>query len=45
MQHPTDRNMFLYWDIATDSPGAFWTSPAPNGSKWSWNEDFEGESV
>ena len=30
----------------TDSPNAFWTTPAgTHNAKWSWNEDFEKPTV
>ena len=42
--HPNDTTMFMYWDVATNLPNAFWVNP-PSGPSWNWNGDFEKPTV
>lgn len=41
--HPTDSTMYMFWDIATQEPNAFFIRQGH--PCWQWNEDFSSPTV
>ena len=41
--HPTDPTMYMFWDVATNEPNAFYIRDCQ--PSWVWNENFEKPTV